>query len=214
MAATTTAVPILRDRAILATDMVALAFKIVRMTAGTIGLEGRIGPVDLLRIVLVASRAGEIAAVIKRLVRKAGMPERVRNPGHCVVTGVAFPWRHEVPWIPASCGDAVMAGRAGTEHLGVVDPYHRDPRDGVMAILTNIGRLHVTGSLTGRVGPVVAAETVACDVYVIEVRREPCERRMAVIAVVAARDMRRVFAGRDRAVVAGEASADDLDMVD
>jgi hypothetical protein len=83
-----------------------------------------------------------------------------------------------------------------------------------MAILTDIGRLHMTGSLTGRVGPVVAVETVARDIDVIEICRDPCDRRMTVIAVIPARDMGRVFAGRDRTVVAGGASADDLDVVD
>jgi hypothetical protein len=42
------AVPVLRDCAILATDVVALAFKVIRMTAGTIGYESGVLPVDYL----------------------------------------------------------------------------------------------------------------------------------------------------------------------
>ena len=90
VATTITAVPILRDRAVLATDVFALAFKIIRMTAGTIGLEGRVRPVDRLRVVLMALGAGEVAAVIKRLVRQAGMPVRVRDPGDGAVALVAL----------------------------------------------------------------------------------------------------------------------------
>lgn len=43
---TAAAVPVLRDCAVLAADVVTLAFKVIRMTAGTIGYESGVLPVD------------------------------------------------------------------------------------------------------------------------------------------------------------------------
>ena len=45
---TAAAVPVLRDCAVIATDVVVLAFKVIRMTAGTIGYESGVLPVDYL----------------------------------------------------------------------------------------------------------------------------------------------------------------------
>jgi hypothetical protein len=94
MATTTTAaaVPILRDRAVLTTDVVALAFKIIRMTSGTIRLEGRVAPVDGLGVVLVARRTQQVAAVIQWLVQQTRVHIGMRDPGHGVVTLIALPW--------------------------------------------------------------------------------------------------------------------------
>lgn len=55
--------------------------------------------------------------------------------------------------------------------------------------------------LAGRIGAVVATEAIVGDVDVIKVRRNPRDCRVAVVAVVAAGDMRWVFAGRYRAIV-------------
>ena len=68
--------------------------------------------------------------------------------------------------------------------------------------------------LAGRVGAVVAADAVARDIHVIEVGREPGDGCMAVVAVVAARDVRRVLARGSVAVVTGEAGSEHLRVVD
>lgn len=57
-------------------------------------------------------------------------------------------------------------------------------------------------SLARRVSAVVAAETVTRNVDVIEVRWNPPDGRMTIVAVIATGDMRRVFTGRHRSVVA------------
>jgi hypothetical protein len=59
----------------------------------------------------------------------------------------------------------------------------------------------------GGLGAVVAADTVAADVEVIEVRRQPGDAAVAIIAGVVAGDVRRVLAGGGDAVVAGATSA-------
>ena len=67
--ATATAVPILRNGAVLAAVVLVLAFEIIRMTAGAIRLERGIRPVNGFGIVLVATCAREVAAMIQRFVR-------------------------------------------------------------------------------------------------------------------------------------------------
>lgn len=67
--------------------------------------------------------------------------------------------------------------------------------------------------LAGCISAVVAIHAVASDIHVIEVRRQPADRAMTVIAVIATGNMRRVFAGRSHAIVTGTATAEYLRMV-
>jgi len=83
-----------------------------------------------------------------------------------------------------------------------------------MAVLTDVGCLHVRGVLTGRVCAVVTACTIARDVDVIEVGRCPARCRMTVIAVVAADNMIGIFARCDDAIMAGTTAADDIEVID
>ena len=82
-----------------------------------------------------------------------------------------------------------------------------------MAGLTGVCGRCVRWVFARRVGAVVAAEAVSGDVHVIEIRRYPRDGGMAVIAIVAARDVRGVLARCDRAVVTGTACANYLCMV-
>ena len=95
----------------------------------------------------------------------------------------------------------------------MVHRRHRGPYVGAVTVLANVGRLYVCGALAGRIGAVVAAETIVDDIDVVEIRRSPRDSCVAVIAVVATCDMRRVFAGRSHAVVARATGAEDLRMV-
>ena len=83
-----------------------------------------------------------------------------------------------------------------------------------MAILADVRCLDVRRSLTDGICAVVATNTVIHDVDVVEVGGQPRDCRVAVIAVIAARDMRRVFAGRNCAVMTGAAGTNDLGVVD
>lgn len=60
----------------------------------------------------------------------------------------------------------------------------------------------------------MAAETVADDIRVVEIRRSPGDRRMTIVAIIATCDMRRVLAGGCNTVMTGAAGADDLCVVD
>jgi len=82
-----------------------------------------------------------------------------------------------------------------------------------MAGLTSICGRCVRWVFARRVGAVVAAEAVSGDVYVIEIRRYPRDGGVTVIAIIAARDVRRMLADCGRSVVAGTACANDLRVV-
>ena len=60
----------------------------------------------------------------------------------------------------------------------------------------------------------MAADAISRDICVIEIRRRPGDCRMAVIAVVATRNMSRVLARSRCAIVAGAAGTDNLRVVD
>jgi hypothetical protein len=108
----------------------------------------------------------------------------------------------------------VVTRCAGAQHLVVIHRNDRCPDSRAVAILADVGRRRVQRTLAGRVLAVVAADTIAGDIRMIEIRRRPGDRRMAVVAVVTARYMPRVLAGRRRAVMATAAGADNLGMVD
>lgn len=60
----------------------------------------------------------------------------------------------------------------------------------------------------------MARGAIVRDIDVIKICRRPCNRRMTVVAIVAARNVSRVFARRIDAVVAGRARPQYLRVVD
>ena len=60
----------------------------------------------------------------------------------------------------------------------------------------------------------MAAHTVACDVDVVEIRRQPANRAVTIVAGVATGNMRQVFANSDDAIMARAASPDHLCVID
>ena len=128
-----------------------------------------------------------------------------------IVTLVA---RCDVRGIFPRCRETIVTGAAGAGHLRVIDRIDRRPYVTVMAVLAHIARENMIRVLACCVGAVMATNTVAGDVDVIEVRRHPAACRMAVVAVVTAVEVSRVFARCRDAVVAGAAVAHDLRMID
>jgi len=89
----------------------------------------------------------------------------------------------------------------------VVDGIHRCPNDAVVAILADIRSLHVQCGFACRINPVMATKTVAGDIGMVEYRRNPAVRIMAVVALFARRDVIGRLAGCEHTVVAGAAAA-------
>ncbi len=96
----------------------------------------------------------------------------------------------------------------------MIDGNNGLPDVRAMAVFTDIRGLNVHRAFAGSVYTVVAVHTATCDVNVIEIGRCPGDCGMTVIAVIAARNMRRALAGCSDAVMAGAATTQNLCVVD
>ena len=82
-----------------------------------------------------------------------------------------------------------------------------------MAVLANIGGLHVGWAFTSSSGAIVATDAIAGHVGVIEVGRNPTIGGVAVIASVLACNMIWCFPRRNGTVVAAKTGTDHLAVV-
>jgi len=171
-------------------------------------------PVHCLRISLMALGAIEVASMVKRLVDQTEMQIGMRKPRIGHVADIAFLIRNEVPVVLAGCCIAVMAGRARTQDLCMVHVDRRRPDSRGVTVLTHVRTENVCRVFTSRVGAVMAADAIARDINMIEVSREPRDRRMAIVTIVTARDVRRVLAGRYVAIVTRATSSENLRVID
>jgi len=137
-----------------------------------------------------------------------------RCPCDCCVAVVTIVATGYMRWVFAGCRNAVMARATGADDLRVINGIHRYPDVGRVAVFADIARLYMRRGFARSIRAVVAAGAITGDVYVVEVRRQPANGRMTIVAVVAAVDMTLVLAGGDNAVVAGAAGANHLCVVD
>lgn len=84
----------------------------------------------------------------------------------------------------------------------MVDHVDRRKQNTVVAVLADISGLNVRGVFPGRLCTVVATYTIASDIDVIEIGRQPAIRCMTIITGITACNVGWVFARRNRAVVA------------
>lgn len=68
--------------------------------------------------------------------------------------------------------------------------------------------------LAGRICAVMAAYAVAGDIDVVEIRRQPADGAVTIVAGIAAGNVCRVLANCDDAVVTGTTGADHLGVID
>ena len=71
----------------------------------------------------------------------------------------------------ASCIRAVVAGAATSKYLRVIDSRNGRKYSRIMAVFTDICRLHVRGILADCLRAVVTTDTVTGDIHVIEKHR-------------------------------------------
>lgn len=114
----------------------------------------------------------------------------------------------------ACCCKTVMTGATATQYLCVIDRIDGSPHTAVVTILTDVARLHMRQVFAGSIQAVVAACAIARNIQMVECRRSPGDRRVAVVAGIAAGEVRRVLAGCNHAIMTGATGADDLGMVD
>ena len=144
---------------------------VARVTAGTIRFECRILPNNDFRVTLVALGALQLASMILRLVRQGGMTIVRGLPRVGVVAGVALQRSVEVIRVLADRCYAIVAGRTGAEYLRMIDGQLWRKHICGVAVFTHIGRQNMCRVFADCIRAVVAAKTVACDVYVIKIRR-------------------------------------------
>lgn len=137
------------------------------------------------------------------VVHDVGVIERCRYPANGCVAIVAVIATGNVRWRFSCRNRTVVAGRAGAHYLGVVHDIDWRKKDIVVAVLADFRCLDMRRVLADCVATVVAAEAIARDVDVIEIGRSPRVGCMAVLTIVAAGDMRRVFTRGKSAIVAG-----------
>ena len=112
-----------------------------------------------------------------------------RCKGHGRVAVIAGIAAQDVARVLARRRYAIVATTTHTEHLRMVDAHDRREGHDAMAIFADNGRRDMRGGLADGVDGVVTTHTVARDVVVIEVGRRPCDRRMTVVAGIAAQNM-------------------------
>lgn len=143
------------------------------------------------------------------VVIKIGRHEGIRRMA--VVARIAA---QDVSRVLADRDRVVVTAHARTDDLQVVDGHGRRECHDAMTIFADRRRVDVIERLADRLDAVMAAYAVAHDVVVIEIRRQPAVRRVAVLARVAACDVIRGFAIGDRIVVAARARAEHMQVVD
>ena len=95
----------------------------------------------------------------------------------------------------------------------MIDRKGRRPYVGVVAILADIGCQHMCRVLARCFDAVVTADAIAGDVQVIEISGQPAGGRVAIITIVAAAYVGRVFTGSDNSVMTRAAGPNDLSVV-
>ena len=98
---------------------------VARVTSGTIRLKCRKLPGNNFRIGLMTVCTSKIAAMVQRLKRQCHVAEIAWCPGIGVVAIVAFHRGNKVSRVFSCRRDAVMATRARTQHLCVIDIRNR-----------------------------------------------------------------------------------------
>ena len=114
----------------------------------------------------------------------------------------------------SGCRQAVVAGTAGSQNLGVIDNDNRRPQACCMAVFADVRRTNVCQIFASRVRTVMAADTVAGDIDVIEVRRCPGDSGMTVVTGCATAYVSRMLTGRRDAIVAGIAGSQNVRVID
>ncbi len=169
-----------------------------------------VGGLDMCRVLARGINAVVTAEAVvdnTRVIEIGRYPCRGRMTIIAVVTAI------DMRWVLAFCNRAVVTGIAGANNLQVVDPVCRNEENVVVAVLAQICRLNMHRAFSDRIRAVVTTEAVTRDIDMIEIRRNPANGRMAVIAGVATSDMCRILAFGDRAVVAGVTRTDNLGVI-
>ena len=141
---------------------------VTRMTGRAVRLKCGELPYDQLCIGLMALDALQVASMVERFVGQARVTVVRGCPNVGVVTQIAFLRGVEVIRVLTGRSNTVVTSRTVPENLGVVNGDDRLPHGSTVTVFTNIRRLNMARSLAGGVRTVVAADTVANDICMVE----------------------------------------------
>ena len=139
-----------------------------------------IGRLDMRRVLADGLCAVVAAEAIARYVDVIEVGRYPTVGRVAIVTGIAA---CDVSRVFTDGNCAVVAGGTSTNNLRMIDCDNRCKKVSGVAILTNCCGLYVIGTLASRVNAVMAADTVAGDVDMVEERRYPAVSLVAVIAL-------------------------------
>ncbi len=119
----------------------------------------------------------------------------------------------DVSWVFTDRRNTIVTRAASTQHLRVIDSERGRPYIRIVAVFADVACLDMCGMLAGGVGAVMTAGAITGNAHVIKIRRQPANRRVAVITIIATCNMGYMFAGRGNSVMAGTAHAQHLCVV-
>lgn len=161
----------------------------------------------------MAACAGKIAAMVAGILGRA-VTEDQRCPCSGRMAHIAFARCVHVAHVFAGGSRAVVTSGASTGHACVIE-IRRQPGKRRMTAVARLTGRDVVQWLAGRPDAIVAGcATASRHAGMIETCRCPRDRGVAVVAAVIASDVIGAFTCCDRPVVAREAGAGDLRMID
>lgn len=171
---------------------------------------------DIGRLDVRRSLARGIRAVMaaRAIVNDVRMVEVRRRPGNGGMTIIAILAARNVCRMFPYCDDAIVASATGADDLRMVYCKSGYPNRRIVAVFADVRRVNMCRVLAGGVGTVMTACAVAGDIDVIKVCRQPGNRRMAILAIITAANVRRMLASRQRPIMAASTGTQDLGMVD
>ena len=129
------------------------------------------------------------------------------------MAGIALGRRRNVLWVPTGCGDAIVAGRAGTQNLQVIDAYNGREHHHVVAVLTNIGRGNMIHRFAHGEIPFMTRKTVRDDAKMVENRGRKRARSVTVVTLIASREMIERPTHGGAIVVTARTAPEDLQVI-
>jgi hypothetical protein len=119
--------------------------------------------------------------------------EVCRHPGRGRVAVVATVAAGDVCRVLTDRYCSVMTRRACADDLRMIDAVGRRENRYIVAVLADIARRYMVDILADRVSAIVTADAITSDIVVIKVCRQPGQGRMAIVAIIATRYVRRVL---------------------
>ena len=142
-----------------------------------------------------------------RVVKRGGCP------GHGIVTGIALAAGGDMGRIFSFRDNAIVATVTTAADCIVVHLANRFPAYGAVTVITILGRLDVRRVLARGNISIMTGDATARDAAMIENRITPTRSGVAIITIITAFDVLRIFTFRYGAIVTTLTAAGDREMI-